>query len=578
MKYWLMCFLLLIVILSFDFGIWGHDVSVNYNNTSETIKNPHSGLRTSLKYSATYVERGAIQIDSNDDFNTLGFPGSGAKSDPYVIEGFIISSSPIGKLVDISDTNVHFIIKNCVFDGASGDSEGINFGKVQNGIVTKCTIRNCQVAITIYNGSGFNEFSSNQITNSGRNEIGPAIAIFSSFHNTLSNNFLLNNHDDGIALHGSVYNAILNNTISNQEINAVKFHSNCDNNTMNGNIISNSGAAFECEAQSLYSTINWNDFINNPGIDDGVGNTFDYNYWSDWTSPDNDGDGIVDIPYTVDGSSGSQDLHPRAERQQRIPQDFVLYLPMDEGSGDIVQDQSGFGNDGEIYGATWTTGIIGNALDFHGNDYVEITPPPMLISGQLTVSAWTKIRDINMGYDNAIMCQDDGGTDRVFQLDMHEGKFVWHRMGPDVFGNDDVVANRWYHVAATFDGTTHKLYVDGVLNNQMADSMTFSSTLPVHLGQRNDGEFTMDGIIDEVLIYDRALNDDEILTLYTSLGNQISTSLTTSSIDSTDSTDSADSTDSTDSTASVITLSTPGFNVWSILVILPVLYAIRRKK
>ena len=34
------------------------------------------------------------------------------------------------------------------------------------------------------------------------------------------------------------------------------------------------------------------------------------NYWSDWTSPDNDSDGIVDFPYYLDGGSGACDHFP----------------------------------------------------------------------------------------------------------------------------------------------------------------------------------------------------------------------------------------------------------------------------
>ena len=52
--------------------------------------------------------------------------------------------------------------------------------------------------------------------------------------------------------------------------------------------------------------------------------------------------------------------------------DAVLVMHFDEGSGTIAKDESGYGNDGTIYGATWTTGISGKALSFDGsNDYVS---------------------------------------------------------------------------------------------------------------------------------------------------------------------------------------------------------------
>ncbi|MFQ6061937.1 MAG: hypothetical protein ACE5J9_02015 [Methanosarcinales archaeon] len=52
---------------------------------------------------------------------------------------------------------------------------------------------------------------------------------------------------------------------------------------------------------------------------------------------------------------------------------MVAEWHFDEGSGNIVKDTSGNGNDGTIHGAIWTTGISGKALRFDGNnDYVEV--------------------------------------------------------------------------------------------------------------------------------------------------------------------------------------------------------------
>ena len=45
-------------------------------------------------------------------------------------------------------------------------------------------------------------------------------------------------------------------------------------------------------------------------FDDGSNNVFAYNYWSDWTSPDVDADGIVDTPYSIDGNSNNHDQYP----------------------------------------------------------------------------------------------------------------------------------------------------------------------------------------------------------------------------------------------------------------------------
>lgn len=59
---------------------------------------------------------------------------------------------------------------------------------------------------------------------------------------------------------------------------------------------------------------------------------------------------------------------------------LVAEWHFDEGSGNIVKDTSGNGNDGVIHGATWVDGKFGKALYFDGN-------------GDFTISAWTYLKD-----------------------------------------------------------------------------------------------------------------------------------------------------------------------------------------
>ncbi len=65
--------------------------------------------------------------------------------------------------------------------------------------------------------------------------------------------------------------------------------------------------------------------------DSGVLNSWNYshygNYWHDWISPDNDGNGIVDSPYLIDGSSNAKDYYPRTEPLViEIPWNIILLL------------------------------------------------------------------------------------------------------------------------------------------------------------------------------------------------------------------------------------------------------------
>jgi hypothetical protein len=73
-------------------------------------------------------------------------------------------------------------------------------------------------------------------------------------------------------------------------------------------------------------------------------------------------------------------------------------------------------------------------------------------------------------------------------------------------------ANIWYHITFTFDGSTFKIYVNGVLENSIVHTGTMQSITGWDIGGR-PGAVSFPGLIDEVSIYNRALSDAEIQAL-----------------------------------------------------------------
>ncbi|MFX0207599.1 MAG: CARDB domain-containing protein, partial [Candidatus Hodarchaeota archaeon] len=117
------------------------------------------------------------------------------------------------------------------------------------------------------------------------------IYIFNSFDIEIDNNFINDNHF-GIDLRYSKSIIIKRNTIANSTSYGIELYSS------NINIVA------------------WNNFSkNNLGSsqvydDQDQVNTYAYNFWDDWTSPDNDNDGIVDNPYPIAGNPNNQDSYP----------------------------------------------------------------------------------------------------------------------------------------------------------------------------------------------------------------------------------------------------------------------------
>ena len=207
-----------------------------------------------------------------------------------------------------------------------------------------------------------------------------------------------------------------------------------------------------------------------------------------------------------------------------IPRDGLLVELLFDGS---ARDTSGGGHHGVIHGATFTADRFdqpGRACLFDGvDDHVVIAPPPALGAAALTVSLWARIDSGNMqGWTHCLIAQDNGDdhdqSRRVFQFSVFDGHVVWHRMvnARDPAGRRFVVPGAWFHVAAVVDGSRHRLYVDGTFQDSVRHPGRAHAEEPIHIGRKGTPEpyFFTRGAIDDVRLYNRALEAGEIVSLY----------------------------------------------------------------
>jgi hypothetical protein len=203
------------------------------------------------------------------------------------------------------------------------------------------------------------------------------------------------------------------------------------------------------------------------------------------------------------------------------PPGMVAAYGFDEGSGPDAGDSSGAGNTGTVTGATWAPiGRFGGALNFDGiNDWVTVPDADQLdVSGAMTVSAWVR-PDALPNWRTLFFKEKSGGI--VYGIYAAGGDgFPATEITP--VGSTKVTVARgtaalptdsWSHVAATYDGLTLKLFVDGTLVGSTAKvgSITTSNGVLRIGGNETWGEY-FDGIIDEVRVYDRPLSGEEIQT------------------------------------------------------------------
>ena len=201
--------------------------------------------------------------------------------------------------------------------------------------------------------------------------------------------------------------------------------------------------------------------------------------------------------------------------------------PLDDGSGKVAKDFSGNGNDGVFVGnPQWVTGRFGKALSFSGkDDYVQMADSDSLdVTGAITLMAWVYPTVLSNGVEGIIArWKYSGGDERSYLLatsDRNNG--VRFQLSPDGTGGKEKVlfsdvgleTNKWTHIACTSDGSTMKVYFNGVEHGSIAyDQGIYAGIATVNIGTLNDdaaANRVFDGIIDEVVILSAPLTQQQV--------------------------------------------------------------------
>jgi parallel beta-helix repeat protein len=405
-------------------------------------------------------------------------------------------------------------------------------------------LENGAIAVRIYEGASYNTIGpGNVISGNG------AVFIYGGAnYNTIGpGNVISGNGGAGIEINGGIVtpngvdvtgNHILGNFIgtdaSGREAlgnsSAGVRITSCSDNTVTDNTVSNNGYGIRLESSSDNQIYN-NNFIDNTiqayatngrrsnifSLDKPIGG----NYWSDWTKPDADGDGFVDSAYVF---TGGVDNLPWARQDGWLPTPGPILPDIAVTDPNLVawyrfdgdaSDNSGNDLHGREMGdPTYEAGVFGQAIRLDGDgDYVDCgLAPEFDITDFISFTYWIKVVKFDKGWNTVLSKGDNSWRSSRAAANNFMEAAVTGTTGDYTYGVTPVDDGQWHHVGFVYDGKSNYLYVDGEVDaTERSSGQINVSSYPLWIGDNSQapGMF-WNGLIDEVQIYNRALNQEEI--------------------------------------------------------------------
>ena len=209
-----------------------------------------------------------------------------------------------------------------------------------------------------------------------------------------------------------------------------------------------------------------------------------------------------------------------------LPKGLILYYSFDREEGGMVTDKSGKKNDGKLVGAKWTPqGKQGGACKFDGaRSYLNLKNIPSLGAGSknFTISLWAyfaadsglhRLFDkdpVKAGYSSCMIYQ----SGRLVKFYASSRGRAWDIANALSIGRIDV--GQWYHIVVRRNGETFSTFLDNVPGDTTASSAPlYQGGYGFQIGRYgpSNSEY-FNGSLDEIMVFDRALTDEEIGQLY----------------------------------------------------------------
>lgn len=198
--------------------------------------------------------------------------------------------------------------------------------------------------------------------------------------------------------------------------------------------------------------------------------------------------------------------------------ELVLHLSFDEGTGNVANDSSNFGNNCSIKGnPKWIDGKFGKSLELDGATWGEVPDSDSLdLTNAMTIEAWVKLYGGGEGTQSAVE-KGPAWAEGEYNLAAlySEGTLLQIYDLPEECDDENVGSSvqdqQWHFLVGMWDGGSIRLYIDGSLDAEMSCAGTLlANNEPMFIGARAGTERFLIGALDELKVYNYALSEAEL--------------------------------------------------------------------
>ena len=208
---------------------------------------------------------------------------------------------------------------------------------------------------------------------------------------------------------------------------------------------------------------------------------------------------------------------------------IVEYLNFDDALNSNTPITAAIGSAGTLFPAgtlSTTPGVVGNAIQFDGKSYVEISNSPS-VSGTYSVQLWMQypndqnIRGTLFGTQSVVggnASFDIEQNNNGFQVNIGDGN-NWIENSSEN-GDVNVLIGSWQQLVYVVTPTSAAIYVNGKLEATQSFNTPslFTTEAPLSVCNSPDFGAPAGGLLDDVAVWDKALSATEVDTIYTMQG------------------------------------------------------------